>query len=122
MAVLLSAAPARAQFPEGGGLYNQELLKVEASMDNLLQNHPDLEDMFFPLKYSIPVDFYRDEAPDGYFQNVIFNPCQNQRFDCCKDVYGTPEFMAQIGDVDILLKASGEVLEPHTRWVARVCT
>jgi hypothetical protein len=107
-----------AQYPEGGGLYNQALGQLAATLDVQLQNHPDLEDIYYPMKYAIPIDYYRIEPSVGYTQNVIFDPCRGHGFDCCKDVYGQPEFNVQVGDDEILLKDSGRVMEFQTRCVA----
>lgn len=104
-----------AQFPEGGGLYKQEVGVLEASLDTKLQNHPDLEDLYFPKKYLIPTDFYRLEPTTTYSQNVIFDPCRGHKFDCCKDVYGTPEFRSFNDDGSITLrKDNGALLDPST--------
>lgn len=46
-----------------------------------------------------------------YTQNVIFDPCRDQEYDCCKDTYGTPEFRRILPDgTDLRLRAGGEQL------------
>ena len=81
---------------EGNALFEQTLGEEAEHLDDLLQNHPDLEDIHFPNKYNIPVDFYREEDPIGYIMSVIFDPCRGHDFNCCNDTYGTPEFRSVI--------------------------
>jgi hypothetical protein len=111
-----------AQYLAGSGLYQQEVERVAAKLDNELQNHPDLEDKYFPEKYLLPVNFYREEYTTDYTMNVIFDPCRHSGFDCCKDTYGVPEFRlfetnnrsSKFGD-EIFLKENGRPLDPFAR-------
>lgn len=50
-----------------------------------LQNHPDVEDIYYPNKYRLPTDFYVYKPPNRqreYTQNVIFDPCRLVIFEC----------------------------------------
>lgn len=77
VAVLLILPPlSSSQFPQGSGLYNQALQSGDAELDFVLENAPDLEDTFFPLKYSIPINYYVNVSTKDYVMNVIFDPCR----------------------------------------------
>jgi len=94
---------ANAQFMEGTSQYNyfvglgQQRLKAE------IQYHPDLVDTFFPELKLLPRDDYRNEKPvvtstvfgagQDYVINLIFDPCRGHPYDCCKGLYGTPEYI-----------------------------
>jgi hypothetical protein len=126
--IAASALLARGQFPENGGLYNQELKKQNEYLDFILQNHPDLENIFFPNKYMIPKDFYADKPTTDYLMTVTFDPCRGHDYNCCNDTYGTPEWRT-IDDVptsptfggDILTTETGAVLSSDARCDSLSC-
>ena len=107
-----------AQYPEGSGLYTQQLGVLKDELNVQLENLPDLVDIYFPLKYLIPTDFYRIEPSTTYVQNVIFDPCRGHGYDCCQDVYGTPEFRT-INGTSTLQKDDGSLMDSSTRCVCR---
>lgn len=89
-------------------VYAYKLLFGADELRTQLQNHPDLEDIFYPRKYDIPTEFYAFRPPTDYTQNVIFDPCRSQSFNCCSDTYGTPEFrQIQSDGTDVRRRASG---------------
>jgi hypothetical protein len=60
---------------------------VVTQVDPLLisKHHPD--------KYLVPKNYYVYAPSVGYTQNVIFDPCRAQPFNCCNDTFGTPEYL-----------------------------
>ena len=96
--LLLFAPRAAPQFPAGSPLAS---LVLSWAQDDLLKTitsyptQPEVESFYFPAKYQQPLDNYFLVEPNratDYTQNVIFDPCRGQAFNCCNDTFGTPEW------------------------------
>lgn len=61
-----------------------------------LQSHPDLIYEYFPDKQFINNDFYVYDYPiaSKYRIGVLVDPCRYNNYNCCMNVFGTPEYPA----------------------------
>jgi hypothetical protein len=96
------------RFGRGTVLYDQAMNAGRADLTEFLKNHPDLEDVYFPKKYNLPVEYYRYSPPTDYTMNVIFDPCRGFAYNCCTDTAASPEFWSY--DTDPESQTYGDVL------------
>ncbi|KAA0146079.1 hypothetical protein FNF29_08267 [Cafeteria roenbergensis] len=68
--------------------------RARTDLDTFLKQHPDLVDIFYPKRFSLPTEFYQLEPPTDYTIGVIFDPCRDSVFNCCNDTAAAPEFHA----------------------------
>lgn len=70
---------------------------MASGQENLItevQTHPDVKLNFYHDSQFIYSNNYTFEfpIPEDYRLNIIFDPCRGNRFNCCLNVFGTPEY------------------------------
>lgn len=94
-ALMVTAAPAWAQWKVGTAQYDNKLRSNTEALDAQLGDHPDLVHIFNPSKFLIDKDTYEYVDPIGYKMSVIVDPCQDHPFNCCNETYGTGQYIVE---------------------------
>lgn len=83
-----------AQFRRGSVLYDEAIANSEAALEETIQQHEDVKLEFFHNSQFIYADNYTFEfpIPEDYRLNIIVDPCRGNPFNCCINVFGTPEY------------------------------
>lgn len=65
-------------------------------IDEVLGTHPDLIDLMFPERGYADIDQYSYQPPKlaDFMVGLLLDPCQTREYDCCVNIYGTPEYGA----------------------------
>eukprot|EP01029_Cantina_marsupialis_P023060 TRINITY_DN5694_c0_g1_i1.p1 TRINITY_DN5694_c0_g1~~TRINITY_DN5694_c0_g1_i1.p1 ORF type:complete len:337 (-),score=45.82 TRINITY_DN5694_c0_g1_i1:163-1173(-) len=99
-----------AQWAYGTPKWQQEYEKNLAAALEILQNHEDLENTYYPNKYDEDIDQYEFSYPTDYFIELLVDPCKDQANNCCDDTYGSPQYETIIDDEIVEIDAQGNVL------------
>ena len=88
------AARTCGQFPLGSGTYAElsSYAAADVNYTTVTQGDPLLISTYHPDMYLLPRSFYVLSPTDLITQNVIFDPCRGQPYNCCQDTFGTPEY------------------------------
>jgi hypothetical protein len=52
--------------------------------------------------------------PTNFVVNVIFDPCRNRAYDCCDQMFGTPEYVSPIVILD--MSALNNYITVNENW------
>ncbi len=74
-------------------------LTLKANVETLIgeiQSHPDVNLKFYPDRGLLPNDFYKYDYPESakYRIGIILDPCRFNTYNCCMNVFGSPEYPA----------------------------
>lgn len=97
---LYHVSPVSPQYSPTSPLFTELTLQANADLNATVvtQVDPLLISKYHPDKYLVPKNYYVYVPSVGYTQNVIFDPCRGQPFNCCNDTFGTPEYLSVASD------------------------
>lgn len=84
------------QFRNTTSQYDQALKEGTESLQEQIEDHPDVEFFFDPSSALIDNNFYVYDFPESanYRIGIIVDPCRSNSYDCCMNVFGSPEYPA----------------------------
>lgn len=96
---ILTIASVLAQYPRGSQLYNESMERGKMELDEKIREHPDVNVLFNPNSQFLFASNYTFDfpIPEDYRLNIIMDPCRGGAYNCCVNVFGTPEYPSLIG-------------------------
>jgi hypothetical protein len=66
------------------------------NLEEVVRSNPDVIELFYPEKKYIYNDYYVESMPESatYRIGIILDPCRYNTYNCCMNVFGTPEYPA----------------------------
>lgn len=87
-----------AQYRQGTAEYKQAWLQGTATLLNEIESNPDVQYIFDPDSALIDNTFYVNNfpLPEEYRISIAIDPCRYLPYNCCMNVFGTPEYTSLI--------------------------
>lgn len=100
--VMLQGTQVTSQWALGTPKFNEVFAANLAAQREELIAGPYVVQQLNPSQFMIDIDTYQfapfaAKQPD-YRMNVMINPCEGHEFNCCYDIFGTPEYRFEVTD------------------------